>query len=248
MVVGHEPVLDQHSGPHPRPQVLGDVGRHGVEVGLHGGGAGDEQLVHVHEELVDHRPQPSGGQLPGTTSPRRPPGLHLLLARRRHEPEQREQRGRGFGPGQTAELGEQRLDLPAAFRTDRRSEHPVPPHPRRDLVLRQPAERADLLQPGDLVAGDAAVALDEPRDGRVQQRVARRIELLAVGARPDGGAAAGVRVEQLGAARGVRLDQQRDERAVAGVVALALPERPDLGHPLRDGRVVQLPGEFPVER
>ena len=240
MVVGDEPVLDQHSGPHARPQVLGDVGRHGVEVGLHGGAAGDEQLVHVHEELVDHRPQPSGGQLPGATRHAVHPAFTCCSLADGTSPSSASSVGGAAAPVSLPNSASSARICLRRSGTDRRSEHPVPPHPRRDLVLRQPAERADLLQPGDLVAGDAAVALDEPRDGRVQQRVARRIELLAVGARPGGGAAAGVRVEQLGAARGVRLDQQRDERAVAGVVALALPERPDLGHPRRDRRVVQL--------
>ena len=75
VVVGDEPVLDQHRGAHPRPQVVGDVDGHRVEVGLHRGAAGREQVGHVHEQLVDDRAQPSGGQLarPGRATPSTPP-------------------------------------------------------------------------------------------------------------------------------------------------------------------------------
>ena len=121
-------------------------------------------------------------------------------------------------------------------------------HPRGDLLGGEPTQRADLGQPGDLVPRHPAVPLHEPPDGRVQQRIALGVPLGTPDSGPCRRGRTGVRVEQLSAALGVRLDQQRDQCPVPRVVALALPERPHLGHAGGDGPVVETVVEIPAER
>ena len=203
MVLGDQPVLHQHRGPNPRPQVVGDVGGHGVEVGLHGGPAGFEQLGHVHEQLVDHRPQPSGGQLPGPGPPRRGPGAHLLGSAAAAAA--RAARAGSAAPAAAGRAGRTRRAGPAsavaASGTDPpvREPGPVPTGTGApvDLVPGQPGQRADLVQPVDLV----------PRNRRRAGRPAGR--------RPRPAARSGRRR----AARAGRAPGRRRSGAAPGVAA-----------------------------
>src|SRR5690606_24551076 len=62
----------------------------------------------------------------------------------------------------------------------------VPSDPSGDLVSRQAAHHADLLEARELGAGDPTVAFDEPGDGDVQQLVTTGVALLALLADLDG--------------------------------------------------------------
>ena len=251
VVVGHQAVLDQHRGPHPRPQVLGDVHGDRGQVALDRGAPGSSSSATCTSSS-------------STTARSRPGGSSR--ARDRQAPT-RARICSSAAPGGRSSMASRvggagcsvsRPSSSSRVRSCRRRSGPmaggapdavagagvVDTRCRRsrvlDLVAGQPGQRADLVQAVDLVRRHRAVPVHQPADRRVQQRIAAGVALLALGSHPGRRGPPPPGVEQLRAARGVGGHQLGDQHPVLGVVALPLPEPPDLRDPFRDPPVVQI--------